>query len=65
LLQLVKNIVEIFVMLFGDSDYGPNEYDDNPKGQGNKTFIDPFAPNYDTNKDVFTEKETTDSFLNQ
>ena len=27
-------------MLFGESDYGPNEYGDNPKGQGNHSAID-------------------------
>tara|TARA_R110002049_G_scaffold309272_1_gene519818 strand:+ start:16831 stop:17199 length:369 start_codon:yes stop_codon:yes gene_type:complete len=25
----------VFWMIFADSDYGPNEYGDNPKGQGN------------------------------
>lgn len=54
----------IFVMLFGDSDYGPNEYGDNPKGQGNEAFVDPFALNYDKSKDVFAEGETTDSSSN-
>ena len=27
-------------MLFGDSDYGPNEYGENPKGKGNHDDID-------------------------
>ena len=27
-------------MLFGESDYGPNKYGDNPKGQGNHDNID-------------------------
>lgn len=27
-------------MLFADSDYGPNEYGDNPKGEGNHDSID-------------------------
>lgn len=27
-------------MLFGESDYGPNEYGDNPKGQGNHNSIE-------------------------
>ncbi|PKQ45288.1 DUF805 domain-containing protein [Confluentibacter flavum] len=27
-------------MLFGDSDYGPNEYGDNPKGKGNHSAIE-------------------------
>ncbi len=27
-------------MLFGDSDYGPNKYGDNPKGEGNHQEID-------------------------
>ncbi|MGE6219179.1 DUF805 domain-containing protein [Nubsella zeaxanthinifaciens] len=54
-----------FVMLFGDSDYGPNEYGDNPKRQGNEPFIDPFAPQYDKVKDVFAEEAPTDNYLNQ
>ncbi|WP_461790695.1 DUF805 domain-containing protein [Pedobacter sp.] len=54
-----------FVMLFGDSDYGPNEYGDNPKGQGNDEFIDPFAPQYNKAKDVFAENETMDNSSNQ
>jgi uncharacterized membrane protein YhaH (DUF805 family) len=32
----------IFVMLFASGDYGPNEYGDNPKGEGNDD-VDPFG----------------------
>jgi uncharacterized membrane protein YhaH (DUF805 family) len=54
-----------FVLLFGDSDYGPNEYGDNPKGQGNEAFVDPFAPQCDKSKDAFADNETNDNFSNQ
>lgn len=30
----------VFWMLFADSDYGPNEYGDNPKGKGNHDAIE-------------------------
>jgi uncharacterized membrane protein YhaH (DUF805 family) len=30
----------VFWMIFADSDYGPNEYGDNPKGQGNHEDIE-------------------------
>ncbi len=30
----------VFWMLFADSDYGPNKYGDNPKGQGNHDAIE-------------------------
>ncbi|GGE39690.1 uncharacterized membrane protein YhaH (DUF805 family) [Pedobacter psychrotolerans] len=35
-----------FVMLFGAGDYGPNEYGDNPKGEGNDEFQDPFTSEF-------------------
>jgi len=38
-----------FMMLFSSGDYGPNEYGDNPKGEGNESY-DEFGYNFKTGK---------------
>ncbi len=35
-------------LLFGDSDYGPNKYGDNPKGEGNHDDIDEIGTSVET-----------------
>ncbi|RBQ07934.1 DUF805 domain-containing protein [Pedobacter miscanthi] len=48
-----------FAMLFASGDYGPNEYGDNPKGEGNESY-DEFGYDVKTGKMIDLNGHQTD-----